>query len=61
MLHDRENGVNWFVDFKRNNVKYIVFRGLILKYTIGNAEEKNYIIEQCRMQGIPDFQMDWSE
>jgi transcriptional regulator with XRE-family HTH domain len=61
MLHDKENGVNWFVDFKRNNVKYIVFRGLILKYTIGNAEEKNYIIEQCRMQGIPDFQMDWSE
>ncbi len=61
MLSDTKTGVNWFVDFKRNNVKYIVFRGLILTYTIGNVEEKNYVLEQCKVQGIPDFQMDWSE
>lgn len=61
MIKDDNKGGNWFVDFKRNNVKYIVFQGLILKYTIGNAEEKNNVAEQCRKRGIPDFQMDWSE
>ena len=61
MIHGDSKGGNWFVDFKRNNVKYIVFRGLILKYTIGNPEEKNDVIEQCRNMGIPDYQMNWSE
>ncbi len=61
MLRDDRQGINWFVDFKRNNVKYIVFGGLILKYTIGNVEEKNRVMEQCKMQGIPDYQMDWPE
>jgi transcriptional regulator with XRE-family HTH domain len=61
MINDDSKGSNWFVDFKRNNVKYIVFRGLVLNYTIGNAEEKSNVAEQCRKQGIPDFQMNWSE
>ncbi len=61
IISDDSKGVNWFVDFKRNNVKYIVFRGLILKYTVGNVEEKNNVIEKCRRQGIPDYQMNWSE
>lgn len=52
---------HWFVDFKKNNLKYIVFRGLILKYTIGNTDEKDKVIEQCRNQGIPEHQMKWSE
>lgn len=61
MINDENKGGNWFVDFKKNNMKYIVFRGLVLKYTIGNIEEKNNVIEKCRNQGIPDCQMDWSE
>lgn len=51
----------WYIDFKKNNIKYIVFSRLVLKYTIGNVEEKNRVMEQCRIQGIPDSQMDWSE
>lgn len=61
MISSDSKGVNWYVDFKRNNVKYIVFRGLILKYTIGNAEEREQVIEQCKKKGIPDHQLDWSE
>lgn len=61
LINDDNKGGNWFVDFKKNNIKYIVFRGLILKYTIGNIEEKNNVIEKCRSQGIPDCQMNWSE
>jgi len=61
IISDESKGVNWFVDFKKNNVKYIIFRGLILKYTVGNMDEKNNVIEKCRNQGIPDYQMNWSE
>lgn len=61
MIGSESKGVNWYVDFKRNNVKYIVFRGLVLTYTIGNAEEKEQVIEQCKNKGIPDSQIDWSE
>lgn len=52
---------NWFVDFKADNIKYIVFKDLILKYRIGNQEEKQLVCERCREQGIPDDQMNWSE
>jgi transcriptional regulator with XRE-family HTH domain len=61
LINDENKGGRWFVDFKKNNIKYIVFRELILKYTIGNIEEKNNVIEKCRNQGIPDCQMNWSE
>ena len=61
LINDENKGGNWFVDFKKNNIKYIVFRGLVLKYIIGNIEEKNNVIQKCRSQGIPNCQMDWSE
>ncbi len=61
MIDGKKTGVSWFVDFKRNNVKYIVFRDLILKYTIGNQEELDEVITMCRKQGIPDEQMNWAE
>lgn len=61
MISDDTKDGNLFADFKRNNVRYIVFWGLILKYTVGNIDEKNKVIEQCRYQGIPDNQMNWSE
>ncbi len=52
---------NWFVDFKSGNIKYIVFKDLVLKYTIGNKEERIQVCNKCRELGIPDEQMDWSE
>ena len=55
------NGSNWFVDFKSGNVKYIVFKDKILKYTIGNQSEKDQICDECRKMGICDNQMNWSE
>ena len=55
------NGSNWFVDFKSGNVKYIVFKDKILKYTIGNQSEKDHICDECRKMGIGDNQMNWSE
>lgn len=58
MIND---GDNWFVDFKSENEKYIVFRNLILKYTIGNKQEKKAVCDKCRAMGIPDEQMNWSE
>lgn len=61
MLSDQENNDNWFVDFKSENVKYIVFKDKILKYQIGNQTEKDYVCEQCRKMGISDSQMNWSE
>lgn len=60
IAHENTNG-NWFVDFKGGNIKYIVFRNIILKYTIGNAEEKEQVCIKCRELGIPDEQMHWSE
>lgn len=61
MISNPENGGNWFVDFKAGNEKYIVFREKILKYEIGNQEEKNFVCEECRKLGILDAQMQWEE
>lgn len=61
MIADLEKGGNWFVDFKAGNVKYIVFRDKVLKYRIGNLEEKALVCEQCRELGITDGEMNWAE
>ena len=61
MLGSDNSEENWFVDFKSGNIKYIVFKDLVLKYTIGNKEEKIQVCNKCRERGIPDEQMDWSE
>jgi transcriptional regulator with XRE-family HTH domain len=53
--------VNWFVDMKSGNTKIIVFRNRVLKYVIGNGEEKERVCEECRKLGIPDNQMNWEE
>ena len=58
---DPNNGGNWFVDFKADNTKYIVFKDKILKYQIGNKAEKNYVCSECRKLGISDDEMNWSE
>ena len=36
LVADHHKGGDWFIDFKWNNTKYIVFKNNILKYTIGN-------------------------
>ncbi|SEW03420.1 helix-turn-helix transcriptional regulator [[Clostridium] fimetarium] len=61
IISDEKKGGNWFVDFKSGNMKYIVFRNKILKYTIGNSKEKEIVCEECTKLGIPDRQMNWSE
>ena len=54
-------GGDWFVDFKRGNVKYVVFKNKILSYHVGDAVEKNAVCDECRRMGISDDQMMWSE
>lgn len=54
-------GGNWFVDFKAEQVKYIVFKDKILKYNIGNPAEKESVCAECRSMGITDEQMNWPE
>lgn len=52
---------NWFVDFKADNQKYIVFKDKILNYQIGNPAQKELVCAECRKMGIPAEQMNWSE
>ena len=54
-------GGNWFVDFKADQVKYIVFKDKILKYNIGKPAEKESVCAECRNMGISDEQMNWPE
>lgn len=61
MIADSDNGGNWFVDFKAGNEKYIVFKDKVLKYQIGNQDEKEKVCVECRKMGITDKEMNWSE
>lgn len=61
MLSDSNRGVNWFVDFKAENEKYIVFKDKVLKYQIGNQTEKDRVKEECWKLGITEKEMKWSE
>ena len=61
MLSDSNRGVNWFVDFKAENEKYIVFKDKVLKYQIGNQSEKDRMKEECWKLGITEKEMKWSE
>ncbi len=61
MLSDPDTNENWFVDFKAGNEKYIVFKDRILKYRIGNQDEKESVCNECRKLGISNEQMNWPE
>ena len=61
MVSNPEDGVNWFVDFKSGNTKYVVFKDKILKYQVGNQAEKEYVCSECRKMGIADEEMNWPE
>jgi hypothetical protein len=51
----------WFADMKADNIKYIIFKDAVLKYTIGNAVEKEAGLNECRKHGIPDELFAWEE
>ena len=51
----------WFADMKADNIKYVIFKDAVLKYTIGNAVEKETVLNECRRRGIPDEQFAWEE
>jgi len=52
---------DWFADMKSGNTKYIIFKNKILKYEIGNAFEKEEVLNYMRSRGIPKNQFNWSE
>ena len=51
----------WFADMKAGDIKYIIFKGEVLKYQIGNRAEKERVLDVMRAKGIPDAQFGWSE
>lgn len=55
MISDEKYGGNWYVDFKHENTKYIIFKDHIFFYTIGNIEEKNRVKEECLKLGISNI------
>ena len=61
MVSNPEDGVNWFVDFKSGNTKYVVFKDKILKYQVGNQAEKAYVCSECRKMGSAEEEMNWPE
>ncbi|MDE6698639.1 MAG: hypothetical protein K2J91_04085 [Lachnospiraceae bacterium] len=61
MISDKNRGGNWFADFKQENTKFVVFRNKILKYEIGNSQEKSLVLDECRKLGITDKEMNWQE
>jgi hypothetical protein len=52
---------DWFADMKCDNTKFIIFKDKVLKYEIGNTAEKEAALNECRVRGIPDEQLNWSE
>ena len=46
----------WFADMKAEGFKYILFKNTVLKYQIGNQEEKNEVLNYMRSKGIPEEQ-----
>ncbi len=55
-----ESGMIWYVDFQNDEYKYIVLKDNVLKYRIGNNEEKNSICRKCIELGIKKEQLDWA-
>lgn len=56
-----ESGMVWYVDLKKDSVKYIVLKDVVLRYHIGNESEKNAVCEKCIQLGIKKEQLDWLE
>lgn len=56
-----ESGMVWYVDIKDTVFKYIVLKDVVLKYHLGNEEEKKSVCEKCIELGIKKEQLDWLE
>lgn len=54
-------GGYWFADLISDKIKFIVFKDTVLKYTIGNAVEKEFVLNECRKRGVPNHQLTWDE
>ena len=55
------SGMVWYVDIKDAIYKYIVLKDVVLKYHLGNEEEKKSVCEKCIEFGVKREQLDWLE
>lgn len=53
--------ITWYVDMSVDGTKYIVLKDNVLRYTIGNEEEKAAVIKRCMELGVGEAQLDWTE
>ena len=53
--------ITWYVDMSVDGIKYIVLKDNVLRYTIGNEEEKATVIKKCMELGVDEAQLDWTE
>ena len=51
----------WFADMKAEAIKYIIFKNKVLKYHIGNQDEKDRVLDCMRKMGIAEAQFGWEE
>jgi len=56
-----ESGMVWYVDIKDTVYKYIVLKDVVLKYHLGNEEEKKFVCARCIELGVKKEQLDWLE
>lgn len=56
-----ESGMVWYVDIKDAIYKYIVLKDVVLKYHLGNEDEKKVVCERCIELGVKREQLDWLE
>ena len=49
------------MDMQDANCKYIVLKDIVLKYRLGNEEEKRIVCARCIELGINEEQLDWIE
>lgn len=51
----------WFCDFRADNTKYVVFRGQVLHYRVGDAQGRADVVRACEAMGIPAHQTNWED
>ena len=61
MEFSSESGMVWYVDIKDTICKYIVLKDVVLKYHLGNDEEKILVCEKCVELGVKREQLNWLE
>ena len=61
LIADPARGGTWYVDLKRDNVKYIILKDHVLTYQIGDEAGKQAVCDKYRSLGIPEEQLDWAE